>query len=329
MADKIRWGILSTARIGRNQVIPAIQASINGEVVAVASRDGEKAREFAAQLSIPTAHGAYDDLLADPNVDAIYNPLPNSMHAEWSIRAAEAGKHVLCEKPLASDATEAQQMVDAFKRHGVQLAEAFMYRFHPQTLRVHEMVNSGAVGTLHTIHATFTFPVSRDDDIRLLGSLAGGSIMDVGSYCVGVMRLMTGEEPIAVSAFGQFNDREADERAVGVLAFPSGVLGHFDCGVRSIKAHTYELRGTTGRIVVDEGFVVPKDRPTKIRYWRGDEYEEITFEPVNHYTLMAEDFADALLNNRPPRYPAEDAVLGMRLMDGLRSSAQSNRALVG
>lgn len=325
MADKIRWGILSTARIGRNHVIPAIHESYNGEVVAVASRDLERARDFAEENDIPNAYGSYDDLLSDPDIDAIYNPLPNDQHGSWSMRAAEAGKHVLCEKPLAANADEARQMVEKFKQHNVLLAEAFMYRFHPQTIRVKEMVKAGAIGTLNTINSVFTFPIGDESDIRLFGSMAGGSIMDVGCYCVGVMRFVTDEEPVQVSAFADFNDRGADERAVGILRFPSGVLGHFDCGMRSQLANTVELRGSEGRIFVEQAFVPVKNRPTLIRYWHGDSYEAIEIEPASQYQRMVEDFADSLLNNRPPRYPAEDSIYAMELLDRLRASAEANR----
>ncbi|MBL8153885.1 MAG: Gfo/Idh/MocA family oxidoreductase [Anaerolineae bacterium] len=178
MTDKIRWGILSTANIGRRRVIPAFKLARNGVVAAVASRSLERAQAFAADLDIPTAYGSYEELLNDPNINAIYNPLPNSEHALWSIRCAEAGKPVLCEKPLASDAAEAQHMVDAFASRGVLLAEGFMYRFHPQAVKIKEMVENGALGTFNTINATFTFPIRTEDDIRMQTGLAGGWRVD-------------------------------------------------------------------------------------------------------------------------------------------------------
>jgi len=325
MPDKIRWGIISTANIGRRALVPALHNASNGELVAVASRDLAKARVFADELNIPRAYGSYEELLADPEIDAIYNPLPNDQHANWSIRAAAAGKHVLCEKPLASDAAEAEEMVKAFKANDRLLAEAFMYRFHPRTRHVREMVRSGALGTLQQIGAAFTFRLRSDENIRLEGKLAGGAIMDIGCYAVGVMRFVTGEEPVAVNAFAHYNDRGADEMAVGSLVFPSGVLGHFDCGMRAQGGQWYDIRGSEGRIFVEDAFVAPRDQAMKLRYWRGDNYEEIDFEPVDQYQLMAEDFADAILNNRPPLYPAEDGVAAMRLMDSLRASAQANR----
>ena len=247
MSDQIRWGILSTAKIGREKVIPAIHKSRNGVVAAVASRDLERARAFADETGIPTAYGSYEELLADPNIDAIYNPLPNSGHAPWSIACAEAGKPSLCEKPLAADAPEAQTMVDAFAARGILFAEAFMYRFHPQTEAVLDLVRSGFLGELRSIDSTFTFSIDRESNIRLDKSLAGGALMDVGCYCVNVMRLMTGEEPVAARAFARIGAQsQVDETLCGVLDFPSGVIGHFDCSFRAMHIARYDLHGSAG-----------------------------------------------------------------------------------
>ncbi|MFN8450074.1 MAG: Gfo/Idh/MocA family oxidoreductase [Anaerolineae bacterium] len=318
MADSIRWGILSTAHIGKERVIPAMQKTGNGRVVAVASRSLDRARAFADDLGIPTAYGSYEELIASPDVDAIYNPLPNSEHAEWSIRCAEAGKPTLCEKPLARDAAEAQRMVDAFAARGVLFAEAFMYRFHPQSQRVKQMLDDGAVGDIRAIQATFTFPIRSEDDIRLSKPLAGGSLMDVGCYCVNVMRFLLGAEPTDARALAVIGGRsQVDESLTGILEFPGGVLGHFDSSLRTHFAHTYEIRGTRGRISVDQAFVMPPNGETVIRYRHDDQDEEIRIAPANSYTLMAEDFADALLNGRPPRFAPQDAVENMRVIDRL------------
>lgn len=323
MAEKIRWGILGAASIARRRVVPAIQASRNGEVVAIASRTLDKAQAFAAELGIAKAYGNYEDLIADPNIDAIYNPLPNSEHAAWSIRCADAGKPVLCEKPLAKDAPEAQSIVDAFARRKLLFAEGFMYRFHPQTVKVKEMVDAGALGDFTAMQATFTFPIRSEDNIRLSKSLAGGGLMDVGCYCVNVMRLMTGQEPERARAIARVGiESGVDEWLSGILSFPSGVIGHFDCGVRAQRTHTYELRGSAGRILVEAGFVMEPHEEPVIRYWHGDQYETIKMPAVNHYTLMAEDFADALIDNRPPRYAPDDAVDNMRALDMLYASAR-------
>ncbi len=323
MTNPIRWGILSTAGIGRKRVIPAMKLARNGVVAAVASRSLEKAQTFAAEMGIPKAYGSYEELIADPEIDAIYNPLPNSEHAQWSIRCAEAGKPVLCEKPLASDANEAQRMVEAFTSRGIPFAEGFMYRFHPQAQKVKALIDEGAIGRLNTLNATFSFNIANADNIRLRKDLAGGALMDVGCYCVNLMRFMTGEEPQQAKALAVFGETTGvDERLVGLLAFPSGALGHFDCGLRQQWLHTYELRGTEGRLLVEKGFTLQPHEEGFIRWWRGDDYQEIRLPAVNHYTLMAEDFADALLHQRPPRFPAEDGVATMRVIDRLLADAR-------
>lgn len=327
MADTVRWGILSTANIARKRVIPAIDKAVNGEVVAVASRNQDRAREFANALNIAAAYGSYEDLLAADDVDAIYIGLPNSMHMEWAIKCAQAGKPTLCEKPLAANADEAQHMVDAFEEAGVLFAEAFMYRFHPQNQRVHQMLQDGAIGAVHTINAAFTFTLSDEGNIRLSAELAGGSLMDVGCYCVNSMRFLTDEEPIGVQAFADFGKHSGvDERLTGILQFPGGVLGHFDSSLRTHRSHWYEVRGDKGRIVVPQSYVPEPDAMTVIYYEHGNETEAIEVQPIDQYQLMVEDFADALLNSRAPRFAPLDAVLNMKVIDALYQSAQHHQA---
>jgi xylose dehydrogenase (NAD/NADP) len=323
MDKAVRWGIISTANIGANHVIPAIHHSHNGAVAAVASRDLSRAEAFARANDIPTAYGSYEELLADPNIDAVYNPLPNHLHAAWSIRAAGAGKATLCEKPFASDAAEAQGMVDAFAERGVLLAEAFMYRFHPRTRRIKELIDDGAIGDVHAIHAAFSFDIDNEDDIRLRRDMAGGALMDVGCYCVNVMRFMTGEEPDRASAQAEFGAQSGvDERLVGALGFPSGVFGMFDCSLRTPDWQWYEIRGKKGRIVVDQAFVPSPDEEATFQLWHGDEVAIIAVSPVDQYQLMVEDFADALLNDRPPRFLPQDGVANMAVIDRLLASAR-------
>lgn len=321
---KIRWGVLSTSKIARTTVIPAIQSSRNGTVVAIASRDLAKARQTAGELGIACAYGSYEELLADPEIDAIYNPLPVALHAEWSIRCAEAGKPTLCEKPLARDAAEARRMVEVFERRGVPLAEGFMYRFHPLSIRARELATGGAIGQVQTIRASFNALIENDDDIRFRADLGGGALRDVGCYCVGLMRWVTGEEPSGVSAFARFGEKsQVDEILVATLEFPSGVLGYLGCSLRTPFDCSYDICGTRGRVLVDFGGLVAwPGGEFKIRFWHGAEYEEIAVAPANHYRLMAEDFADAVLTGRPPRYPARDAVANMEVLDRLLASAR-------
>jgi len=325
MTDSIRWGILSTANIGINKVIPAIQKASNGVVTAIASRNKERAAEVASQLNIEKSYGSYEELLADDDIDAIYIPLPNQMHAEWAIKCAEAGKATLCEKPLASTADEAQTMVDAFKSRGILFAEAFMYRFHPQNQRAQYMVQDGAIGTPQIMSATFTFALSDPDNIRLSKELAGGALMDVGCYCINSMRFITGEEPSKVAAFANFGaETDVDEQITGILEFPSGIRGHFDASLRTFRTHSYEVRGTEGRILLPGSYVPDHSANTMIHHWRGDSYDVIEVEAVDQYQLMVEDFADALLNSRPPRFDPQDAVNNMRVIDRLLAFARAN-----
>lgn len=317
MPDKVRWGILSTANIGR-KVIPAIHESLNGVVAAVASRSLERAQGFAAEQGIPTVYGSYEELIESEEIDAIYNPLPNSMHAEWSIKCAQAGKATLCEKPFASDAAEAQTIVDAFHSHDVLLAEAFMYRFHPQHARAKSIVAEGGIGDLKVISSSFTFYISDEANIRLSKALAGGGLMDVGCYCINLMRFMTGEEPEMATAVGNIGSRTGvDEILAGTLKFPSGVIGHFDCGLRAHRQQSYRLKGATGSIDVLSSFTPDKQKDTIVQHWQGDQLTEHVIPPVDHYQLMVEDFADALLTARAPRFPPADAVLNMKVIDKL------------
>lgn len=329
MSDTIRWGILSTANIGAKKVIPAIHNSVNGTVAAVASRNTANAKVFADENNIPTAYGSYDDLLADDSLDAIYIPLPNSMHLDWAIKCAEARKPTLCEKPLAANADDAQKMVDAFKAKNVSFAEAFMYRFHPQNQRAQQMIADGAVGDVHMMNATFSFSISpgNEDNIRLSKTLAGGALMDIGCYCINSMRFITGEEPTNAKALAFFGtESDVDERTVATLQFPSGILGHFDASLRTTYTHTYEVRGTEGRIILPESYVpdYASGEPTYIHYWKGSDYEAIEIPAADHYQIMVEDFADALLNNRPPRFDPQDAVHNMRVIDMLLQSARTS-----
>jgi predicted dehydrogenase len=331
MSRRIRWGILSTAKIAEGHVVPAIQASRNGEVTAVASRSLDSAQAFASRTGIPTAYGSYEELIADPGIDAIYNPLPNGLHGPWSIRCAEGGKPVLCEKPLAGSAAEAQQMADAFASRGLLLAEAFMYRFHPQIETTKQMLASGAVGSIHSVQSAFSFSIRSEDNVRLNRDLVGGALLDVGCYCVNVSRYLIGEEPVEARAIAEIGARSGvDERLAGLLRFPGGALAHFDCSVRTHFAQTVEVRGDRGRIFLERAFVPFRPDPEAgviIRWWKSTpgiekhEYEEIEVGKPNQYTLMAEDFADALLLNRPPRFPIEDAIAQARALDMLYAAA--------
>lgn len=318
----LRWGILSTANIGRAAVIPAIAASSNGVLSAVASRDADKARDFAEANGIPRAHGSYEALLDDEEVDALYVPLPNSLHKEWTLRALERGKHVLCEKPLALDAAECREMAAAAETHGRVLMEAFMYRFHPRTERVLALLREGAVGQLRQIRSTFTFRLRSDTNIRLDPDLGGGALMDVGCYCVNVSRTLAGDEPVEAQAFATWTDRGVDAELSGALRFESGLVARFDCALTLERRERFEVAGTDGTLVVDSAFL-PGTGDVDVHTQRGREGETSeTVTGADEYRRMVEHFADAVRTGAPVRYAAEEAARNMRAIEALYASAR-------
>ena len=328
MAEKIlRWGVISTANIGRVAVLPALQRSSNGELVAVASRDEEKARTFAGKLGIPRAYGSYEALLAAEDIDAVYIPLPNSLHREWTIKAAEAGKHILCEKPLALDAAECEEMEAAAQQHGVVFMEAFMYRFHPQTEKVLQLVQSGAIGEPRLIYAAFTFRLTNPENIRLMPELGGGSLMDVGCYCVNIIRTVAGAipgagEPVEVQAYANWGKTGVDEEMTGALRFANGLLAQFSCGLTLERREFYQVAGPEGHLDVQSAFL-PGTGDTTIYEHHGREGSVAHEIPgVDEYQLMAEHFADCVLSGTPVRYPPAEAASGMRVIEALYRSAR-------
>ena len=327
MAERIRWGILSTARIGVHRFIPGVARSRNGVVAAIAGRDEARARAVAADLGIPRAYGSYQALLDDPEVDAIYNPLPNSMHAEWTLRAAEAGKPILCEKPLTVDAAEAAALVADCERHGVLLMEAFMYRFHPQHARVRALIAAGAIGELRAVLAAFTFAMRALDpqNVRLQADLAGGAQLDVGCYAVNAARMICAAEPVSALATWDFRAKFGVEVALaGVLEFPEHRMATFDCGFQAAGQGWYRAVGSTGTIEVPMAFVPDTAAETLVILPDANGRHEERIAGVDQYALEAEEFADCLLEGRPPRYPAADAVANMRAIDALYRSARAD-----
>lgn len=318
-ARRVRWGILSTARIGVRRLVPALQRSQTGTVVAIASRDGARARELAAKFSIPRAHGSYEALLADPEVDAVYIPLPNSLHLEWTVRAAEAGKHILCEKPLALNAAQARAMVDASRRAGVLLQEAFMYRFHPQTEELRRRVASGAIGSPWLVRSAFTFNVASDDDIRLNAALGGGGLLDVGCYAVSIARLLLGEPQ---SGWGSAAfERGVDVHLAGMLRF-SSATALVDCGLRAPYRQFCEVVGSAGTITAPRPFQ-PEEDPAVLIVRTGGQEERVEIPGTNQYTLMLDHMGACILEGRPPMFPPEEAVANLRVLDALMASARS------
>lgn len=322
--DRVRWGVLGAARIAVRRVLPALLRSERSTVVALASRDRARAVEIARQFEIPRVHASYDDVLADPDVDAVYIPLPNSLHHPWTIRCAAAGKHVLCEKPLALNAQEAQLMADACRNRGVLLQEAFMHRFHPQIEKLQELVASGEIGAPWLVRSAFSFPVARDDDIRLNPELGGGGLMDVGCYCVNISRLLFGEPE---TAFAVANiEGGVDVRLAGLLRLDGERAAEFDCGVRAQFRQFCEVVGSAGSIFVERPFQ-PEERPVTLIIRRGDQERRFEIPGTNQYVRMIDHFADCVRTGGTPRYPAEDAVANMRVIDALYGSAKTGRPI--
>jgi xylose dehydrogenase (NAD/NADP) len=334
MPPKLRWGILSTAKIGIRAVIPAIQQSSNGVVAAIASRDAHTAHQVAQSLNIPRALGSYDAMLDDPEIDAVYIPLPNHLHKEWSIRAMQRGKHVLCEKPIALNAAQADEMIAAARQYRRVLMEAFMYRFHPQFALAQKLIADGAIGAIKTIRSAFCFDISgRPDDIRLKKEMGGGALMDIGSYCVNMARLMTRAEPIAAQAHAILGAQsQVDETLAAVLRFPGDIVALFDCSFRTAYREWLQVQGTTGRLEIVRP-VKPRMSPAEIIISQGETGDALatplkhTAPAANHYQLMVEHFADCALNGKPLRFPPEEGRANMRVIDALYESARSGRVV--
>jgi predicted dehydrogenase len=319
--SKLRFGILSTANIARRKAIPGMRTADRVEVVAIASRASGQANRVAAELNIPRAHDSYEALLADPEVDAVYIPLPNHLHAEWTIAAARAGKHVLCEKPLALTSAEAQRMVDVCRTEGVRLMEAFMYRLHPSWVAVRELVADGRIGRLRAIDSWFSYFNDDPANIRNVAAFGGGALMDIGCYCVNLSRMLFGAEPTGVRASIRRDGPDGvDVLTSAILDFGDGIAT-FSCSTRAEDDQRVEVYGTTGRISVEIPFNIPPDRPTRIHLVSGGDppvapaIETFTFETADPYGVEAQRFAEAVLDGLPTPTPPEDAVANMRVIE--------------
>ena len=314
----VRWGILSTARIN-DKFLAGCAASDEVEVVAVASRDGERARGYAAEHGIDRAHDSYDALLADPTIDAIYNPLPNALHLEWTERALRAGKHVLCEKPMGRHVADVAAAFDLAEEQGLILSEAFMYRHHPQTLRMAELVAEGAIGSLRLIRASFSFPLTDPGDVRMSTALQGGALMDVGSYCVNGARLLGGE-PERVTGQQVLGGDGVDIAFVGTLAFGGGVSAHFDAGFCFAARSELEVSGEAGSLFLADPWH-GQEPGIELRTDGGT--EAITVPRADAYRLEAEDIAAAIRGDRAPRLGRDDALGQAATIEALYASAAS------
>jgi predicted dehydrogenase len=323
---RLRWGVLSTADIARKKVIPGMQRSARGEVVAIASREAGPAEAAAAELGIARAHASYEALLADPDVDAVYIPLPNHLHAQWTIAALRAGKPVLCEKPLALTADEAQRMVDVARETGVPLMEAFMYRQHPSWLAVRDLVRSGRIGRLRAVDSWFSYYNDDPDNIRNIREAGGGALYDIGCYTINLSRMLFDAEPDDVTA------RVVRDPDLGVDVLTSAILGFGD-GMATFTVSTrvetdqrVHLYGAEGRISIDIPFNIPPDRPTRVRVVAGGDppvapaEEVLEFATADPYAAEADAFAAAILDGTPVPVPPEDAVANLRVIERVFSA---------
>jgi predicted dehydrogenase len=322
MSKVLNWGLLSTARINR-ALIPPLQVSRRNKLLAVASRSQATADAYAREKKIPRAYGSYEALLADPEIDVIYNPLPNHLHAEWTIKAVQAGKHVLCEKPLALSVDEVDAIIAAARQHGCVVAEAFMYRHHPQTLKVQEIVQSGSLGTLKLIRGSFTFVLTREGDVRLKPEWGGGSIWDVGCYPISYARAVVGEEPLEVFGWQVTGPTGIDETFVGQMRFGGGVIAQFDSSF-VIPFHAFmEIVGSEGTLNIPHPF--KPGIAEKIYLTRGERIETITIKGGELYSGEVEDMADAILLGRTPRVTLEDSRANVAAIAALLESARTGR----
>lgn len=327
--SKVAWGILSTANIGIKRVIPAIQAGQRGVIAAIASRDAGKAAATAARCGIPRSYGSYEALLADSEIEAIYNPLPNHLHVEWTVKALDAGKHVLCEKPIALNAAEAQAMVAARDRSGKQVIEAFMVRHHPQWQRVRALVREGRIGTVRTLQSAFTFPMRDPNNVRNRLEYGGGALYDVGCYPIVTARYVFGAEPErAIALVNRDGERGVDQVTSGMLAFPGGAQLVFSSALQLALYQRVVILGTEGRIELPVPFTPPKEQGTRIIIDTGASLDGSSaiveqFEPVDQYLLQCDLAAAAFRGEATQEFPIEDAIANMRVIDALYRSAQS------
>ena len=330
MTNKVRWGVLGVAGIAVRKVIPAMQRSEVTEVTAIASRDLAKARQAAGPLGIAKAYGSYEALLADPEIDAIYNPLPNHLHVPWSIKAAEAGKHVLCEKPIGLSVAEARELMAVRDRTGVQIGEAFMVHCHPQWLRAREIIRSGEIGELRAMLGAFSYFNRDPKNIRNDPKIGGGGLMDIGCYPITMSRFLFGEEPRRAAGVMELDPEMGTDRLTSaMLHFPSG-QSVFTCSTQAVPYQTFQILGTHGRIEMEIPFNTPPDRVTRLfvdtgadLFGGGKRVEE--FPICDQYTIQGDLFSLAVRGGGAVPTPLEDSVANMQVIEAVARSAESGR----
>jgi len=331
MAKKIRWGVLSTANIGMKKVLPAMMQGKFTSVVAIALRELKKARDAAAMLDIPIAYGAYEELLADPNLDAIYNPLPNNMHVSWTIKAAEAGKHVLCEKPLSLTVAEAESLLAVRAKTGVKIGEAFMVNSHPQWIRLRELLAEGRIGELRSILGFFSYYNVNPANIRNQVDVGGGALMDIGCYMIHAARYAFQQEPTrVVSTIDRDPEMKTDRLTSAILDFSGGRQTIFTCSTQLVPYQRLHFIGTKGRIELEIPVNAPPDRPTRLFIDSGIDLfgggiTTETFPVCDQYTLQGDAFSKAILDNTEVPVPLEDAIANMAVIEAIFRSAETGQ----
>ena len=328
--EKVKWGVLGVASIATNKVIPGMQKGEWSEITAIASRDLKKAQDAAKELGIPKAYGSYEELLADKEIEAIYNPLPNHLHVPWSIKAAEAGKHVLCEKPLSLTVAEAKTLLAARERCGVKIGEAFMVKTHPQWLRTRELIRKGEIGKLRAIVGAFSYFNRDPQNVRNVAEWGGGGMMDVGCYPITTSRFIFGEEPTRVAGLIERDpDFKTDRLASAMLDFPSG-QAVFTCSTQLVAYQRMQFLGTTGRIEIEIPFNAPLDQTTRIfiddgRDVFGGGIRTETIAVCDQYTAQGDAFSRAIREGREVPVPLEDAIANMAVIEAVFRAGESGR----
>ena len=327
---KIRWGVISTASIALVEVLPAMQKGDHTQVVAITSRNLEKAQEAARQLGIPKAYGSYAELLADPEIEAVHIPLPNHLHVPWSIKALEAGKHVLCEKPLGLDAGDARRLLEASRRYPrLKVMEAFMYRYHPQWKLAQQLIKNGEIGDLHSIHTFFNYYLPDPANIRNMVDIGGGGLLDVGCYAVSLSRLIFESEPVRTFAAMQLDPQfKTDRLATGILEFEKGIAT-FTCATQLFDFQRVNLMGTLGHVELEIPFNPPLDKPSRLSLHNTSGRREFELDICDQFTLQGDLFSKAILEDTPAPTPLEDAVANMVVIDALFQSARTGSWISG
>jgi predicted dehydrogenase len=330
MQNKVKWGVLGAAQIGIRKVIPGMQQGEWSEIAAIASRDRRKAEAAASSLGIPRAYGSYEELLRDSEIEAVYNPLPNHLHVPWTIKAAEAGKHVLCEKPLSLNAEEARTLLAVRDRTGVKIGEAFMVRTHPQWLRTREIIAAGEIGTLRSISGFFSYFNRDAANIRNVPDWGGGGLMDIGCYPITTSRFAFREEPLWVMGLTERDPEwKVDRLTSAILDFPSG-QSIFTCSTQLVPYQRMQLFGTKGRIEVEIPFNAPNDRPSRIFIDNGSDFfgggvRTEKFAPCDQYGIQGDAFSKAIREGGEVPVPIEDAIKNMSVIDAIFRSAESGK----